>query len=95
MYYFLSKSEWDDPKSQLNEDKKKNWLKLFNFKEENMFKVHCSGHITPLHLLEMINTIKPKQIFPIHTLDPEKFHSLGLLPEIEIILPKKEKIYEL
>ena len=95
MYYILSKSEWDDPKSRLNEMKKKNWLKLFNFNEKNMFKVHCSGHITPSHLRDMINTIKPKQIFPIHTLSPKKFYNLGLLPEIEIILPKKGETYEI
>lgn len=59
---------------ELDQKRINNWLKLFELQPE--YKIHSSGHASSKDIFEMINTIKPKQIFPIHTMYPEEFKKL-------------------
>ncbi|MHA1745613.1 MAG: hypothetical protein ACTSWW_06410 [Promethearchaeota archaeon] len=94
-YFIQSKSEWDDPESVIYDQKKKNWFGLFGIPDDHIFKAHCSGHISREHIKDVITRIAPKKVFPIHTLAPEKFLDLGLPESIEVVLPEKNKAYEL
>jgi mRNA degradation ribonuclease J1/J2 len=40
---------------------------------ENKDKLHASGHASGPEIFETIDRIKPKQVFPIHTENPEMF----------------------
>jgi mRNA degradation ribonuclease J1/J2 len=50
-----------------------NWISKFRLQFERE-KYHASGHAPGIHIREMINKIKPKKIFPIHTEKPELFN---------------------
>jgi ribonuclease J len=47
-----------------------NWLNHFYM---NFHQLHASGHMNRQQLIERINRIKPKKVFPIHTENPELF----------------------
>jgi ribonuclease J len=47
-----------------------NWLDHFQIR---FHQLHASGHMNRQQLTELINRIKPKQLFPIHTENPELF----------------------
>ncbi|MBI2140292.1 MBL fold metallo-hydrolase [Candidatus Woesearchaeota archaeon] len=60
-----------------------NWMAHFKVK---FHKAHCSGHASREDLIQMVKTINPQIIIPIHTQHPkefEKFHSKVLMPENE------------
>jgi len=48
-------------------------LKLFNLKYVH---AHCSGHAYGDDIIGMINEIKPKEVYPIHTERPDLFGNL-------------------
>ncbi len=51
---------------------------------QNSIQLHTSGHATNEAIVEVCNTVSPKQaIIPIHTFNPTKFDSLGLRFHIE------------
>jgi ribonuclease J len=47
-----------------------NWLDHFNLR---YLQLHASGHLSRKELVEAINTVNPKRIFPVHTENPELF----------------------
>jgi hypothetical protein len=47
-----------------------NWLNHFDM---NFYQLHASGHMNREQLVERINIIKPKKVFPIHTENPNLF----------------------
>ena len=55
---------------ELDEERKKNWLKHFDVKE---FFAHASGHASGDEIRKMIREINPKELIPIHTEHPEMF----------------------
>jgi len=59
------------------------------------YHVHISGHIMPLQLKETLQTIKPKQIFPIHGAHLEFFSKFMNDPKSKITIVEKEKEYTL
>jgi len=59
-----------------------NWIKHFKL---NYQQLHASGHIGRKELIETINRIKPRKIFPIHTENPAMFddyYSNVIKPEL-------------
>ncbi len=54
----------------IDEERKKNWLKHFGIEE---FNVHASGHASGDEIQNMIKRIKPEHLIPIHTEHPEMF----------------------
>ncbi len=58
-------------------------------------RAHVSGHVSKPEIMELIEKIKPKTLFPIHTEHPEAFEELAKeidLP-MNVIIPKLEKTY--
>ena len=51
-----------------------NWLDHFKIK---FHQLHASGHLNRRQLTDLINYIKPKRIFPIHTENPELFKTIS------------------
>jgi len=50
-----------------------NWLDHFKIK---FHQLHASGHLNRRQLTDLINHIKPKRIFPVHTENPELFRTI-------------------
>jgi ribonuclease J len=71
--YIHSLSEPFNEEMEISYDRMKNWLAHFDIK---FFQSHCSGHINGDDLKELISTIHPKKLFPIHTEHPELFQKL-------------------
>jgi len=51
-----------------------NWLGHFKIK---FHQLHASGHMSRQQLTDLINYIKPKRIFPVHTEHPELFRAVN------------------
>jgi ribonuclease J len=66
-----------------------NWLTKFGLAFYS-HKVHASGHLNRDELKEMIGTIKPLRLIPIHTEYPKIFSQI-INNEIELILPELAK----
>ncbi|MHA1518783.1 MAG: MBL fold metallo-hydrolase [Promethearchaeota archaeon] len=94
-YYIQSHSEWEGLQNQVYDEKKANWFKLFKIPLENIFKAHCSGHISKKHIQELIQLIQPKKVFPIHSPHPEKFGELKYPSQCELIFPQVDETYEI
>ena len=62
--FILSSSEPFNEEMEIEYDKFVNWLDHFGLP---MFHIHCSGHIMPTEARQVIDDIKPKILFPIHT----------------------------
>lgn len=71
-YFFNLKTEPFDEEGELEEKVLMNWISKFSLQFERE-KYHASGHAPGIHIREMINKIRPKKIFPIHTEKPELF----------------------
>jgi ribonuclease J len=93
-HYIISKSAPFDDEGLIDEKKRKYWLELCKIPKENVHNLHCSGHMRRDDLIEMVNSIQPKQVFPVHTGAPAEFEKMGFQDqEIEVILPIKGEIY--
>ena len=64
----------------------RNWLEHFGLSYHQM---HASGHCSFTELGDVIRTIGPKMVFPIHTEHPEAFHSTAS----SIVAPEKGTVY--
>lgn len=84
-YYFNLKTEPFNEEGMIEQKVLKNWIKRFNldFKTD----IHASGHASGKEILDMINKINPKKVFPIHTEHPELFNMEN--SENRIIIGKK------
>jgi mRNA degradation ribonuclease J1/J2 len=51
-----------------------NWLDHFGLAFHQM---HASGHASATELFEIIRSVHPKTVYPIHTEHPEAFRPLG------------------
>lgn len=58
----------------IEDDVMHNWLRHFQI---NFHQLHASGHMNRNQLTDLINYIKPKRIFPIHTENPELFKAIS------------------
>jgi ribonuclease J len=89
--FILSSSEPFNEEREIEYEKFINWLNHFGLP---MYRIHCSGHIMPNDLKEVVNEIKPKKIFPIHTEYPELLKKF-LMDLTKVILVERGIIYEL
>ncbi len=73
--FLKATSEPFDEEGQLTEEKLKNWLKLLkiNLPDCEPIYVHASGHASGQELVEMIEEVNPKLVFPVHTENSEIF----------------------
>ena len=59
------------------------------------YRVHASGHATPHDIINLIEEVKPKFLIPIHTEHPKFFRKLFQGTDIQVILPIKNKAFEI
>ncbi len=62
--YIHSLSEPFNEEMEISYDRMRNWLSHFDIE---YFQSHCSGHINGDNLKELIRTVHPKTLYPIHT----------------------------
>ena len=55
---------------ELDEQRKKNWLKHFNITQVS---AHASGHASGPEIRDMIKRINPENLIPVHTEHPKLF----------------------
>ena len=89
--FILSTSEPFNEEREIEFDKFKNWLDHFGLP---MYHIHCSGHIMPNELKQMITQIKPKTLLPVHTEHPNLFARF-MAKTAKIELPERLKSYPL
>ena len=68
----------------LDETRKKNWLEHFGLPQ---IEVHASGHASAGELFEMIESIAPVVLVPVHTAHPELFESHFAGSNIKVVVP--------
>ena len=73
--YIHSLSEPFNEEMEVSYDRMMNWIKRFHLR---FVQAHCSGHINGHDLKQMITTIAPQTLFPIHTEHPELFKKTAL-----------------
>jgi ribonuclease J len=73
--YIHSLSEPFNEEMEISYDRMMNWLTHFDI---TFFQSHCSGHINGDDLKELITSIDPKSLYPIHTQHPELFRKLPI-----------------
>jgi len=71
--YIHSLSEPFNEEMEISYDRMRNWLRHFDIE---FFQSHCSGHINGDDLKELIRTIHPKTLYPIHTEHAQLFKKL-------------------
>jgi len=72
--YIHSLSEPFNEEMEISYERMKNWLDYFELK---LKQAHCSGHINGVDLRNLIETINPKKLFPIHTEHPGIFRKIN------------------
>ncbi|MBU0496984.1 MAG: MBL fold metallo-hydrolase [Candidatus Thermoplasmatota archaeon] len=86
--YIHSLSEPFNEEMEVSYDRMMNWIHHFHL---HFVQAHCSGHINGVDLKELITTIKPETLYPIHTEHPALFQ--GFAPKvIEVEEGKKYKV---
>jgi len=86
--YIHSLSEPFNEEMEISYDRMMNWINNFDLK---FVQSHCSGHINGADLKQLIKTIEPEKIYPIHTEHPKLFNKLGVKTEFV----KEGKLYKL
>jgi len=71
--YIHSLSEPFNEEMEISYDRMINWIMHFNM---DFVQSHCSGHINGADLLDTIQKINPKELYPIHTEKPKLFKKL-------------------
>lgn len=83
--YILSSTEAFNEEMEISQDKLLNWLNHYGIP---VYHIHASGHANPHELKNVIEEIRPKKVFPIHTQYPELFKRFMGNIGIDIELPK-------
>ena len=86
--YIHSLSEPFNEEMEISYERMHNWLKHFDLR---FVQSHCSGHICGPDLKELIETINPRELYPIHTEHPDMFRKLGMNTR----MVKEGKMYKL
>lgn len=92
--YIRARCEPFNDEMIIDDKKTKKWLNLFDINEdfeEDLPNFHVSGHASGTEIKEMVRTMNPNTIFPVHTLHPEGFNEFGS----KVILPKTGFRYDL
>jgi ribonuclease J len=76
--YVRAQCEPFNTRMELSEGKLVNWLKRFNINQKNdnkPYQIHASGHASGIEIQELIDIVKPKFLYPIHTEKPALFQN--------------------
>jgi len=88
--YIWSKTEPFDEDAEMEQTKVEHWLEHFGLMPYE--KAHVSGHASGPEINALVQEIKPKQLFPVHTEKPELFSELK---GMNIIVPEKGREYSI
>ncbi|NWG08828.1 MAG: MBL fold metallo-hydrolase [Nitrososphaerales archaeon] len=83
--YIQSVSEHLSEGEEHEEERFLNSLALYGLV---VYRLHSSGHASPLDLIEFINEVRPRMLVPIHTEHPEAFHEI-FKDNMNVIIPEK------
>ncbi|NIP61707.1 MAG: MBL fold metallo-hydrolase [Nitrosopumilaceae archaeon] len=72
--YIHSSSEPYNEEQELSQERLSAWIEHFGMQK---FQSHCSGHARGKDLLEAVNEINAKRLFPIHTEHPDSFNKVS------------------
>jgi|YNPNPStandDraft_1061719.scaffolds.fasta_scaffold04512_8 ribonuclease J len=86
--YIHSLSEPFNEEMMISYKRMRNWLDHFSLR---YVQAHCSGHICGYDLKNLIKSIKPKVLYPIHTEHPTIFKTFT----DKVILVKEGKTYKI
>jgi len=89
--FILSQSEPFNEEMEIEYQRLMNWLDHFGLP---MYHAHCSGHVTPNELKRAVETIKPRQLFPVHTEHPNLFAKF-LSKTTDVRAPQKNVVYRI
>lgn len=92
--YIYSSSEAFNEEMEADRDRLRNWLKRFavevhGLDEEQDGPLHASGHASGSELVEIIQQIRPQQVVPIHTENPQFFTDALAGDDIKVVIPEK------
>lgn len=76
---------------ELDEERKRNWLKHFGIKEH---LAHASGHASGKEIEAMVKKINPKVVFPVHTEHPALFKKFDGF-QGKVLIPKLGQKYNM
>ena len=68
--YVHSTSEPFNEEGEIDEERTRTWLAKYGLQKVHC---HCSGHASGVELVNIVNTINPKIVVPIHTEVPELY----------------------
>jgi ribonuclease J len=89
--FVLSMSEPFNEEQEFEFERLRNWLDHFGLP---MYHIHCSGHIMPSELKRSIQTVRPRQLIPIHTENPG-LYAKYVSDIVEVVSASKGRRYEL
>jgi ribonuclease J len=87
--FILSISEPFNEEQEFEFERVVNWLDHFGLP---MYHVHCSGHIMPGEVKSIIDRIKPKMMYPMHTEHPELYVKF-VSDTVRATVPQKNVAY--
>jgi ribonuclease J len=71
--YIHSSSEPHNEEQIIDQQRLDCWLDFFKLVKHHF---HASGHASGLEIQKIIQTINPKEVIPIHTVEPEQFRAM-------------------
>ena len=71
--YVHSISEPHNEEMAIDEQRLNNWISFFQLEKHHF---HASGHASGIEIQKIIQTIKPKELIPIHTEKPELYQKM-------------------
>jgi len=87
--YILSSSEPFEEEREIDFRRLQNWLNIYGVP---MYQIHSSGHSFPLDLRYVVQKLKPRTVFPVHTIFPEAFRKL-VEDVTSVTIPNKNETY--
>ena len=90
--YILSSSEPFNEEMEISYDKLMEWLTRYGLP---VFQVHASGHATAHDLRQAVETIRPKQVFLVHTERPDLYARFLAKLGFDTVKPMEGREYEL
>lgn len=90
--YIFSSSEPFNEEMEIDFERLLNWLRHYGLPQ---YRIHVSGHITPLRLKAVLREINAKKIFPVHTENAELFAKFMRDSKSQVVLPETGEAYRL
>ncbi len=90
--YILSASEPFNEEMEMDYERLTNWLEHHGLPQ---YHIHVSGHIMPLQLKRVIDEVRAKKVFPVHTDRQELLSKFVKSDKSEVVMVERERKYVL